>query len=91
MIIPFKRVLAIMVVLFSCLYASATIRVVQLQMQSLTNPLGIETATPDFSWQWQTDRRGSLKIAYQVAGSFFQRKAVSGSGGCMEHRQSKQR
>lgn len=80
MSIPLKRVFAITVVLFSCLYASATIRVVELQMQSLTNPFGIETATPDFSWQWQTDRRGSLQIAYQVLVASSKEKLQQGVG-----------
>lgn len=64
--ISFKRLLPVTIALFSCLCAPAAIHVVALRVQSRIDPLGIETAAPCFSWQWQTERRGSFQMAYRL-------------------------
>lgn len=43
-----------------------SLKVVNLQCEYKTNPLGIESATPKLSWQLQSDARGVMQTAYQV-------------------------
>ena len=43
-----------------------TVKAVRLRCESLENPLGIDSAQPDFSWQMQDTRRGARQTAYQI-------------------------
>ena len=37
-----------------------------LQVEYLTNPIGLDVKTPRFSWQLQSDQRGVKQLAYQI-------------------------
>jgi alpha-L-rhamnosidase len=62
-----KKLSIILIALFSGSYvASAEINVIGLKVQSMTNPIGIGIANPQFSWQWQSSTRGTLQSAYEI-------------------------
>ena len=37
-----------------------------LRVEYMTNPVGIDSPNPRFSWQLQDDRRGTVQTSYQV-------------------------
>lgn len=45
---------------------SQNIKVGNLQTESRQNPLGIDMASPDFSWQIHTKERGCIQAAYHI-------------------------
>ncbi|MCG8527091.1 MAG: glycoside hydrolase family 78 protein [Opitutales bacterium] len=45
---------------------SAGFSVSNLEVETLTNPLGLDTSTPRFSWQLQSDRNGASQNAWQI-------------------------
>lgn len=46
--------------------AHAANSVRNLQVENLSSPLGIDTATPRFSWQLESEQRGVCQTAYQI-------------------------
>ena len=46
--------------------ASAQVTVQNPRCENLTNPLGLDTRQPRFSWQLRSDRRNSLQTAYEI-------------------------
>ena len=45
---------------------TAEIALSGLKTEELTNPLGVDAETPNFSWVIRSDARGSLQTAYQI-------------------------
>ncbi len=46
--------------------AKAEIHVSEMKVQSMTNPVGVGVENPQFSWEWQSSRRGALQSAYEI-------------------------
>lgn len=46
--------------------AQAAIRIGELKVEGLRSPLGIDTATPRFSWQLESDQRGCRQTSYEL-------------------------
>ena len=42
------------------------ISVIALRVEYMTNPVGIDSSKPRFSWQLQSERRGTIQTSYQV-------------------------
>lgn len=61
-----KRIALVLIISCFSMSSEATIRVTDLKVLSISNPVGIGTPLPDFSWQWQTDKRESFQRAYQI-------------------------
>lgn len=66
MISLFRKSFLIIGILLTNLYSFAFIQVGKLKVQSAPNPFGIQVFKPDFSWQWQSERRNSSQVAYQI-------------------------
>jgi alpha-L-rhamnosidase len=66
MLNPSRFAISLMLCLVCTLPAFARPRVVQLQCESLTNPLGIDCLQPTLSWQMSSDTRGQKQTAYQI-------------------------
>ena len=76
-----NRIAAIAALLFSGFFvASAEIHTSALKIQSIIDPTGIGTPNPDLSWQWESDRRGSLQTAYEVLVASSKEKLLQESG-----------
>lgn len=45
---------------------SAQVRVEQLRVENLTNPIGLDVAQPRFGWQLFAERRNVLQTAYEI-------------------------
>ncbi len=52
--------------LFSCSREQGSLEVADMQVESLENPLGINTLSPRFSWENRSDRNGAGQSAYQI-------------------------
>lgn len=46
--------------------AAQALNVGTMRTQYLTNPMGIDTETPHFSWQLSSDTRSTVQVSYQV-------------------------
>jgi alpha-L-rhamnosidase len=81
MCISLKKLSIVLIGLFSGLYAAtAQIQVSGLKVESIFNPVGIDGLNPCFSWQWQSDRRGSLQTAYEILVASSKEKLQQGTG-----------
>ena len=58
------RTTLLLISLFILLPASAVVK--KLQVEYVTNPIGLDVKTPRFSWQLQAEGRGVKQLAYQV-------------------------
>lgn len=58
-----RTILLLLSILF-LLPANAAIK--KLQVEYLTNPIGLDIKTPRFSWQLQSEERGVSQVAYQI-------------------------
>lgn len=61
-----KRLLIIISLFFSIKNVQAQLQVTNLRCEYSTNPLGVETADPHFSWQLQSTQKGVLQTAYKI-------------------------
>lgn len=55
----------IFITAFAC-NSPESVRLSRLQVEYLTNPLGIDTPEPRFSWNLESDNRGVYQSAYQI-------------------------
>ncbi len=58
----------LLVCLLNCLAinAKAQVRVQNLRIENLSNPIGLDITQPRFSWQLTADRRNVLQTAYEI-------------------------
>lgn len=61
-----KKELLILCMLGACGLGMANSQPVSLKVNGLSNPLGIDTPNPTFSWQTKSDERGFLQSAYEI-------------------------
>jgi len=61
-----KKLFLLSLSLLTLLHLHAQISIRQLRTENLTNPLGIETVKPRFSWQLSSDRRGTMQTGYEI-------------------------
>src|SRR3954468_16598419 len=47
-------------------FCFAQARVINLKTENLINPIGLDVATPRFSWQLQSDKRNVAQTAYEI-------------------------
>jgi alpha-L-rhamnosidase len=59
---------------------AAVLTPVELTCEYVTNPLGIDSTRPRFSWVLQSDRRGEMQSAYQILVASTQEKLAAGIG-----------
>src|SRR5690349_4884340 len=60
--------------------ASDVISIDNLKCEMLTNTIGIDATTPRFSWQINTEARGTKQLAYQIIVSSSVNKLLSDEG-----------
>ena len=68
------------VVAFVCLVVAAQAAPVHLRCNSVENPLGIDSPTPQFSWQSNNTERNWLQSAYQILVASSPEKGAAGAG-----------
>lgn len=61
-----KRIFISLLLATVCWFSAFALTVDNLRVQSLRNPSGIDTFTPQFSWQLQSDDRGVVQTSYQL-------------------------
>ena len=61
-----KSKLFILCFLAVCQVCQANFLPVNLKVNGLSNPVGIDTSNPTFSWQTESDERGFLQSAYEL-------------------------
>lgn len=61
-----KKFLVVLILSQCTLLVSAQLKVDNLLTENLQNPVGIDVATPRFSWQLQSDTRNSMQTAYEI-------------------------
>jgi len=49
-----------------CIVCTAQIKLQNLRVENLTNPIGLDVAQPRFSWQLVSDKRNTLQTAYEI-------------------------
>ncbi|MFV0589990.1 MAG: family 78 glycoside hydrolase catalytic domain [Draconibacterium sp.] len=67
-------------ILFSCSSQSVDFAPENLKSEYLENPIGIDTKTPRFTWQLQSDKPGILQQAYQIIVGTDSLKVVNDEG-----------
>lgn len=60
-----KRFLFLLCFVFNTLFLAASVRITDMKVSGLRQPLGIDT-TPSFSWQVTNDERGFIQSSYQI-------------------------
>ncbi|QGH33563.1 Bacterial alpha-L-rhamnosidase [Gracilibacillus salitolerans] len=60
--------------------ASETTQISNLKVESIVNPLGLETQSPRFSWMMESDRKGQKQTAYQILVASSNSKLDEGVG-----------
>lgn len=61
-----KRLLIITILFFKTIAGFTQLSVTHLQVESTTNPLGVDKATPKLSWQLQSNQKNVLQTAFQI-------------------------
>lgn len=61
-----KRISFLYCALLAAANLHATVTLTELKVEGLRTPLGIDTETPRFSWQLQSDERGCKQSAYRI-------------------------
>ena len=61
-----KRLLILFCLTQMIAVANAKVEITNLRVENLTNPLGIDTSEPRFSWQLVSDKKEVLQTAYQI-------------------------
>ena len=61
-----KQLLTLFLLLAAGVSANAAFKPVNLKVNGLTAPLGIDTSVPTFSWETRSDERGFTQSAYQL-------------------------
>ncbi len=61
-----KNSLVLCTLIFFCLSVTAGVKVKELRLEFLENPLGIDVTEPSLSWQLNSQDRGILQVAYEI-------------------------
>lgn len=61
-----KRVRILVALEFLVFFCTAQVTVQHLLTENLSNPIGLDTRTPRFSWQLRAPERNELQIAYEI-------------------------
>lgn len=61
-----KQLLFFFLLAFPLLLDAAAVTVTGLRTEQMTNPMGLDTATPRLSWQLESSRKNVMQTAYQV-------------------------
>ena len=69
---------ATLVLLLSCLLASAQVSVQNPRIENLSNPIGLDVLQPRFGWQLSAARRNVLQTAYEVRVAYNSNLLVAG-------------
>jgi alpha-L-rhamnosidase len=75
-----KKIFLILSLMVLTMTVQAGIQVGNLRVNGLPNPLGIDSASPIFSWHTQSTERGFLQSAYQISVSTADGAEVWNSG-----------
>lgn len=63
---------------------AADIRVYDLRVENLTNPLGLDVSSPRFSWKISSDKKNTLQTAYEIIVASSQELLSQGKGDLWE-------
>lgn len=61
-----RYIMLVLMLMASCQKKSSNFTIVNLKCEHLINPLGIDTKTPRFSWQQQSENIGTAQTAFQI-------------------------
>lgn len=61
-----KQLLFLFLLAFPLLLDAAAVTVTGLRTEQMTNPMGLDTATPRLSWQLESSRKNVMQTAYQI-------------------------
>lgn len=61
-----KNTILFCLLVFSGITAFTQVNVVACQTENLTNPIGLDTRQPRYTWQLQTNQRNVLQSAYEI-------------------------
>lgn len=88
-----RKTLSFIFLFIALITQATTVKVSSVYTEQMSNPLGLDTTTPRFSWQMQSDGQGVMQTAYRilVASSvemLTENKADLWDSGCIESEQS---
>jgi alpha-L-rhamnosidase len=61
-----RYIMLVLMLMTSCHDKSSNYTIMHLKCEHLTDPLGIDSKTPRFSWQQQSEDMGSAQTSYQI-------------------------
>ena len=61
-----KKLLVSFILIFFCFSVKADVKVKELRLEFLENPLGIDVINPSLSWQLNSQDKGVLQVAYEI-------------------------
>lgn len=84
-----RKTLSFIFLFIALITQATTVKVSSVYTEQMSNPLGLDTTTPRFSWQMQSDGQGVMQTAYRilVASSvemLTENKADLWDSGCIE-------
>ncbi|MCR4614163.1 MAG: hypothetical protein K5778_09180, partial [Bacteroidaceae bacterium] len=61
-----RRNILLLCLWMTAMVSQAALTVTELKVEGLRSPLGIDTQTPRFSWQLESDQRNVVQTAYEI-------------------------
>ncbi len=61
-----KKILILFILAFIVSSCGKKVEIYDLTVENLSNPLGLDTKEPRFSWKLKSDERGVFQVAYQI-------------------------
>ncbi|HEY3372556.1 MAG TPA: family 78 glycoside hydrolase catalytic domain [Prolixibacteraceae bacterium] len=86
---PFTFINILLLILTSSLVNAQHGQPVHLQCEYLTNPIGIDAASPRLQWQLKDDRQGALQSAYRVIVGTDSAEVANGKGNVWDTKKKK--
>lgn len=70
-----RKTLSFIFLFIALITQATTVKVSSVYTEQMSNPLGLDTTTPRFSWQMQSDGQGGDADRLPDTGRFFSRNA----------------
>ena len=61
-----RKTLSFIFLFIALITQATTVKVSSVYTEQMSNPLGLDTTTPRFSWQMQSDGQGVMQTAYRI-------------------------
>ncbi|NDW12217.1 alpha-rhamnosidase [Bacteroides sp. 214] len=75
-----NRLVTLLIITCLCIFAKASVSVSSLQVEQLTNPIGIDTEQPRLSWKITSDKQNVMQTAYHLLVASSLEKLVNDEG-----------